>query len=241
MFHSAVSTNIALRVIENIADKYNIRLKNYHKDIIVILISGIVFRDYKIIIASETIRQVNRILKQHNERYDIVNALLAIDCIDSIDKFGAITVPLAFLLNKLVVSRDTISKSGDSVIRKKIMTNATSTLVVSELLSQLGVPKLISIPIVNIIIELFYVDIDKEVAAMKQSNVAFKNQRMYQLKEILRQMEIEKVILSTAILLIITNIGFKISTSLILVNVVSQIIEIIKVEWRLNNVKSFLN
>ena len=241
MFHSAVSTNIALRVIENIANKYNIRLKNYHKDIIVILISGIVFRDYKIIIASETIRQVNRILKQHNERYDIVNVLLAIDCIDSIDKWGAITIPLSFLLNKLVVSRDTISKSGDGVIRKKIMTNATSILVVSELLSQLGVPKLISIPIVNVIIELFYIDIDKEVAAMKQSNVAFKNQRMYQLKEILRQMEIEKIILSTAILLIITNIGFKISTSLILVNVVSQIIEIIKVEWRLNNVKSFLD
>jgi hypothetical protein len=104
MFHSAISTNLVIRVIENVANKYDIRIKEYHKDIATILISGIVYKDYKIIIAAETIRQINKILKRHNEHYDIINALLAIDCISSIDKFGAVTVPLAFLLNNPIIN-----------------------------------------------------------------------------------------------------------------------------------------
>lgn len=241
MFHSAISTNLVIRVIENVANKYDIRIKEYHKDIATILISGIVYKDYKIIIAAETIRQINKILKKHNERYDIINALFAIDCISSIDKFGAVTIPLAFLLNKLTVNRDTISSKGTDVIRKKVLTNATSTLCISELLSHLGIPKAISVPLVNIIIELIYTDLDKEVSAMKQCNVAFKNQKMSSLKDILYQMQAEKIFLSTAILLVITNIGLKISTSLILVNVISELIEIIKVEYKLRNVKGFLD
>ena len=94
MISQATSINITLRAIERICDKFDIRLKESYKTILAILIPAIIYRDGKIIILSETIHQINRLLKQKNESYDIVSVLLAYNCITHIDKYGAITIPI---------------------------------------------------------------------------------------------------------------------------------------------------
>lgn len=241
MLHQTISVNIAVRVIDNVFKKLNIELKEYHKSILTILIPSVIYRDGSIIILSETIRQVNKIFKKHNEKYDLINILLAIDCISSIDKYGAVTIPLAWLLNKLTVNKETINKSKTDILKKKVLTNATQTILISELLTHIGLPKMVSIPVVNIILELFYTDINTEQKAMVNTNTAFKGYKMSEVRNVLKQMQLEKVFLSTAILLVITHIGFKISTSLILVNVLSELLDVIKVEYKSRRIKSFLN
>jgi hypothetical protein len=239
MIRQATSVNISLRVIENICTKLNIELKEYHKSIITILIPSLIYRDGTIVILSETIHQINRIIKKHNDKIDFVSILLGYNCITSIDKYGAITIPLSFFLSKLTINREIINDKSDK-LSKKVLTNATQTLCVSEVLSYLGIPKMISVPIINIILELFYMDIDKEKQMMINANVAFKNHKMSEISKVLKQMQFEKIFLSTAILMIITHIGLNINASLIFVTVLNELCELIKSEYKKTAIKGFL-
>jgi hypothetical protein len=108
-------------------------------------------------------------------------------------------------------------------------------------MNHIGVTKMIYITIVNILLELFYTDIDKEAAAMKSANVAFKNKKMSDLSETLKAMQFEKIFISTGLLMIIASAGLKISASLILVNVLTELIEVVKAEHKKRHLKSFLN
>ena len=75
---------------------------------------------------------------------------------------------------------------------------------------------------------------------MIQSNVAFKGYKLSKIEKVLKEMQLEKVFLSTAILLIITELGFKLSSSLILVSVISELYNVLLSEYKKNTAKSFL-
>ncbi len=240
MLQQATSVNIAIRAIENVCAKFDVELNDTHKTIMAILIPALVYQDGTIMILSETIHQVNRVIKKRNDKLDFVSILLGYNCISSIDKYGTITIPLCLLLNKLTVRREIVNNSS-KYLTKKVLTNATQTICISEVLSHIGVPKLISIPIINILLEFFYTDIKKERKIMLESNAAFKNHKLSETKKILKQMQFEKIFLSTAILIVISSIGLKIGTSLILVNVLSELYEILKAEYKQASAKSFLN
>ena len=239
MLQQATSVNIILKAIERVCDKFDIRLKESHKTILSILIPAIIYRDGKIIILSETIHQINRALKKHNESYDIVSVLLAYNCITNIDKYGAITIPLCILLEKLTINREIVG-SSDKYLSKKVLTNATTTLCASEILSHIGIPYFVSIPVVNIILELVYANIEEERKSMIIRTIGFKDKRMSQTKEVLKQMQFEKIFLSTAILLVVSHIGLKIGTSLILVNVLNELYYIIRAEYKMKTAKGVL-
>ena len=239
MIQQGTSVNITLQSIERVCSKFDIRLKESHKAILAILIPAVIYRDGSIIILSETIHQINRIIKKHNESVDFISILLAYNCISHIDKYGAITIPLCFLLNKLTVNREVIGYK-EKYLSKKVLTNATQTLCISEMLSHIGIPYLISIPIINIMLELMYMDIDGEYKAMLFSNVAFKNVKMSKIRDVLKQMQFEKIFLSTAILLVISNVGLKIGSSLILIHVLSDLFYVIKAELKVKNAKRIL-
>jgi hypothetical protein len=128
MYKQATIANVSIRVIENIFNKFEIELTDNHKAIMAILIPAIVFRDGSIVILSETIYQINRIIKKKNDKIDFVSILLAWNCISSIDQYGTITIPLSFFLNKLNVNRVVINKKSNKFLSKKVLTNATQTL-----------------------------------------------------------------------------------------------------------------
>ena len=239
-FHKSLTTNVIIRAIESVCIKLDIKLKESHKSIMAILIPSLVYRDGTIIILSETIHQINRIIKKHNNNIDFVSILLGWNCISTIDKYGTITIPLSFFLNKLNVNRIIISKERKRFLSKKVLTNATQTLCTAEVLNHLGVPKAIAIPLVNIILELFYMDLKKERKMMTEANVAFKDYKMSEVTKILKQMQFEKIFLSTAILLIISSIGLNISHSLIFVSVLTELFDVIKVEHKKATAKGFL-
>lgn len=239
MIQQSTSINIILRAIERICDKFDIRLKESHKTVLAILIPAVIYRDGKIIILSETIHQINRCLKQKNESYDIVSVLLAYNCITHIDKYGAITIPLCMLLDKLTINREIVG-SSDKYLSKKVLTNATTTLCASEILNHIGIPYFVSIPVINIILELVYANIEEERKSMIVRTIGFKDKRMSQTKEVLKQMQFEKIFVSTALLLVITHIGLKIGTSLILVNVLNEIYYVCKAEYKAKTAKGFL-
>lgn len=240
MIQQATTINVAIKVIESICAKFDIELKEQHKSVIAILVPSLIFRDGTIVILSETIHQINRIIKKKNDKIDFVSILLAWNCISSIDKYGAITIPLSFFLNKLDVNRVIINTHSNKYLSKKVLTNATQTLCTAEVLSYLGVPKVIAIPLVNIILELFYMDLKKERKMMIEANVAFKGYKMSEVTKILKEMQFEKVFLSTAILMVITSIGLNISASLIFVSVITELYEIVKAEYKMKTAKGFL-
>ena len=240
MLQQATSVNITIKVIEGICQNFDIELKEYHKSILAILLPALIYRDGKIIILSETIHQIDRIIKKKNESINFVNILLGWNCITDIDKYGAITIPLSFVLNKLTVNRDIITKQDKSHLSKKVLTNATQTLCVTEVLNYLGVPRMISIPLVNIILEMYYTDLNKEREIMLDTNTAFKGHKMSEISKILKEMQIEKIFLSTAILMVIASTGLKLGTSLILVNVLSELCDVIRAEYKKSTAKGFL-
>lgn len=240
MYKQATIANVSIRVIENIFNKFEIELTDNHKAIMAILIPAIVFRDGSIVILSETIYQINRIIKKKNDKIDFVSILLAWNCISSIDQYGTITIPLSFFLNKLNVNRVVINKHSNKFLSKKVLTNATQTLCTAELLSHLGVPKMIAIPLVNLILELFYMDLKKERQMMTEANVAFKGYKMSEVTKILKQMQFEKIFLSTAILMVIASTGMKISASLIFVSILTEIFTVAKAEYKQATAKGFL-
>ena len=240
MIQQATTINVAIKVIESICAKFDIELKEQHKSVIAILVPSLIFRDGTIVILSETIHQINRVIKKKNDKIDFVSILLAWNCISSIDKYGAITIPLSFFLNKLDVNRVIINTHSNKYLSKKVLTNATQTLCTAEVLSYLGVPKVIAIPLVNIILELFYMDLKKERKMMTEANVAFKGYKMSEVTKILKEMQFEKVFLSTAILMVITSIGLNISASLIFVSVITELYEVVKAEYKMKTAKGFL-
>lgn len=244
ILQSATSVNIFLETIEKICENKNIKLKESHKTILSILIPALIYKDGKIIILAETIHQINRAIRKANNddsnKFNFTNVLLGYNCITNIDKYGAITIPLCVLLNKLTIKREIIG-GADQYLNKKVLTNATLTLCISEALSHIGIPKSLSIIIVNIVLEWALSNIDNEYKAMLISNTAFKNKKMSELKTVLKQMQFEKVFVSTALLLVITNIGLSISSSLILTNVINEMIQLITVRHKTKNVKGFLN
>ena len=190
---------------------------------------------------AETIHQINRIVKKHNEKLDFVSVLIGLNCISSINKYGTITIPICVLLDRLKVKREIIGSTADKFLSKKVLTNAAQTLYVSEFLSCLGIPKFISIPVVNLILEWVNSDIKNEQLLMQNANVAFKNHKMSQTEAILKNMHFEKVFLSTAILLVVSEIGFKINSALILVSIVSELYKVLVAEYKIKTAKSFLN
>lgn len=242
ILQSATSVNIFLETIEKICENKNIKLKESHKTILRILIPAIIYKDGKIIILAETIHQINKAIRKTNDNnnFNFTNVLLGYNCITNIDKYGAITIPLCVLLNKLTINREIVG-GADQYLNKKVLTNATLTLCISEALSHIGIPKSLAIVIVNIILEWALSNIDNEYKAMLISNTAFKGKRMSELKTVLKQMQFEKVFVSTALLLVITNIGLSISSSLILTNVINEMVQLITVRHKTKNVKGFLN
>lgn len=240
MLQQATSVNITIRAIERVCDKLNIRLKDTHKTILAILIPAIIYRDGSIIILSETIHQINRVIQKKNPSIDFVSILLGYNCITHIDKYGAITIPLAYVLNKLNINREIVGSNRDKYLSKKVLTNATMTLCISEVLTHIGIPYFLSIPVINIIFELVYSNVDEERKMLLTKAVAFKGKKVSETHQVLKQMQFEKIFVSTALLLVITNIGFKIGTSLILINVIDELYNIFKAEYKMRTAKGFL-
>jgi len=67
-----------------------------------------------------------------------------------------------------------------------------------------------NIPIISLILDLFDADIDKEFKMMSNNSMAFSNAKFSDTKKILRQMELDKMILNIMILSVINYIGFSI-------------------------------
>ena len=233
IFKSALSVNITTQIIEGLCKRLDIELSDKHKSILNILISTIIFRDGVIIISSQAIHQIDRIIKKkYNEKVSFVSILLGYNCISNIDKYGAITIPLAYILNKLTIKREIIGKTNDKYLNKKVLSNATSTLCISSMLKAIGIPNIISIPIINVLVEFCNTDIKSEEKIMLNSCVGFKGYRMSEIKKVLQEMEVEKIILSTMILILVTELGFKLGSSLILINVLEELINISKSEYK---------
>ena len=236
IFKSALSVNITTQIIEGLCKKIlDIELSDKHKSILNFFLSTIIFRDGMIIISSQAIYQIDRIIKKkYNEKVSFVSILLGYNCISNIDKYGAITIPLAYILNKLTIKREIIGKTNDKYLNKKVLSNATNTLCISSMLKAIGIPNIISIPIINVLVEFCNTDIKSEEKIMLNSCVGFKGYRMSEVKKVLQEMEIEKIILSTMILILVTELGFKLGSSLILINVLEELINISKSEYKQN-------
>ena len=235
IFKSALSVNITTQIIEGLCKRLDIELSDKHKSILNILISTIIFRDGMIVISSQAIHQIDKIIKKYNEKVSFVSILLGYNCISNIDKYGAITIPLAYILNKLTIKREIIGKTNDNYLNKKVLSNATSTLCITSMLKTIGIPNIISIPIINVLlVEFCNTDIKSEEKIMLNSCVGFKGYRMSEIKKVLQKMEVEKIILSTMILILVTELGFKLGSSLILINVLEELINIGKSEYKQN-------
>ena len=235
IFKSALSVNITTQIIEKLYKIYNIELSDKHKSILNFFLSTIIFRDGMIIISSQAIHQIDRIIKKYNEKVSFVSILLGYNCISDIDKYGTITIPLAYILNnKLTIKREIIGRTNDKYLNKKVLSNATNTLCISSMLKAIGIPNIISIPIINVLVEFCNTDIKSEEKIMLNSCVGFKGYRMSEVKKVLQEMEVEKIILSTMILILVTELGFKLGSSLILINVLEELINIGKSEYKQN-------
>lgn len=236
----AINSNITIRVIENFLSKYEIRLSERYKAVLSVLIPGLIYRDGKIIIMSATINQINKIIKRKRDDADFVSLLLGFDIITDIDIYGTITIPIAYMLSKVTVNKEVICINGKNILRKKILTNAVQTLSMAELLSHLNIPKSLSIPIISLILDLFDADIDKEFKMMNTNCMAFSNSKLSDTKKILKQMELDRILLNIMILSVINYIGFNMGCSLLLVNIFTEIVQQIKCEYKIKTAKGFL-
>ena len=237
----AINSNITIRVIENFLDKFDIKLSETNKTILSILIPGLIFRDGKIIIMSATINQINRIIKKKKDNVDFVTWLLAFDIITHIDIYGTITIPLALLLSKVSINKETLSINGKSVLRKKILNNGAYTLSVAELLSYMNIPKELSIPVISLILDLFDSDINKEFKMMSSNSIGFYGHKFSDTKKVLRKMEFDRILLNIMILLVINYVGFNMGCTLILVNIISEISKQLTCEYKIKKCKGFLS
>ncbi len=240
MLQQATGVNVIIQLIERMCEKHDIRLKESYKSIIATILPAIIYRDGSIIILSETIHQINKLMRKQNESFNFVSILIGYNCITNIDKYGAITIPLSILSNKLTIKREVVGKCKETHLSKKVLTNPSMTLYISQTLKAIGIPDFITIPIINIAIEYVNTDLEKEEKAMLLSSVAFKNKKMSEIKTVLKQMQFEKIFVSTVLLLIISNIGLSIGPSLILVSVLNELLCIFKAEYKIRTAKGFL-
>ena len=239
MFTQAITTNIIIDVLESMLLKFDIRLKDYHRDILAILIPSIAFRDGHIIILASTIRAIDKVIKRRNDKLSFTRMLLAINMISDIDKYGTISIPLAWILNKLEVKKDIIHPK-ETKISKKILYKSPTVLMVSQFLANFGVPKYLSVPIVNIVIELFSWDLQEEYKIVQRANVAFKGYKMSDTKAILKTLQVEKILLSTLVLLALSYLPFNLRSPLILVSVLSELYEVFMAIYKTKSYKGFL-
>jgi hypothetical protein len=165
--------------------------------------------------------------------YNIEKVIIAYNCITNMNKYTIATLPIAVILDKLNIKREVVGNTKEQYISKKVLTNASSALCLSSLLSNIGVPTTISIPIINIILEILHSDIKAEEKAMISANVAFKDRKMSEIKKVLKEMRMEKIVASTIIVLLLSILSFKASYSLTLVNILTEIINMLRSEYKL--------
>ena len=79
-------------------------------------------------------------------------------------------------------------------MNKKVLSNATSTLCITSMLKAIGIPNIISIPIINVLVEFCNTDIKSEEKIMLNICVWFKGYKMSEVKKVLQKMEVEKII-----------------------------------------------
>lgn len=240
MLRPAINSNITINIIENFLKKFDIELNENYKTMLSILIPGLIYKDGSIIIMSATINQLNKIIKKKRDNVNFVSLLLGFDIITHIDIYGTITIPIAVLLNKITVNRETITLNGKHILRKRVLNNAVSTLAVAEVLKRLNIPKELSIPIVSVILDLFDNNVDEEVKMMNVSCIGFANHKFSENKKILWKMEIERMLLNVMILSVINYIGLNMGSSIILVNIISEVVKQIQCEYRMKTCKGFL-
>ena len=240
MLRPAINSNITIRVIENFLKKFDMELNDTYKTLLSILIPGIIYRDGCIIVLSATINQLNKVIKKKKENVNFVGLLLGFDIITDIDVYGTITIPLAVLLNKITVNKETIALNGKHILRKKVLNNAIPTLAIAEMVKKLGVPKELSIPIISVILDLLDNDVDNEAKMMNASCIGFTNHKFSENKKMLWRMEIERMIINVMILSVINYIGLNMGSSIILVNIISELVKQIQCEYRMKTCKGFL-
>lgn len=165
--------------------------------------------------------------------YNIEKVIIAYNCITNMNKYTIATLPIAVILDKLNIKREVVGNTKEQYISKKVLTNASSTLCLSSLLSNIGVPTTVSIPIINIILEILHSDIKAEEKAMLSANVAFRERKMSEIKKVLKEMRMEKIVASTIIVLLLSILSFKASYSLTLVNILTDIINTLRSEYKL--------
>ena len=240
MLRPAIHSNIMIKVIENFLKKFDIELNENYKTMLSVLIPGLIYRDGSIIIMSATINQLNKIIKKKREDVNFVSLLLGFDIITHIDIYGTITIPIAVLLNRITVNKETIALNGKHILRKRVLNNAISTLAVAEVLKRLNIPKELSIPIVSVILDLFDNDVNEEAKMMNASCIGFVNHKFSENKKILWKMEFERMLLNVIILSVINYIGLNMGSSIILVNIISEVVKQIQCEYRMKTCKGFL-
>ena len=240
MLRPAIHSNIMIKVIENFLKKFDIELNENYKTMLSVLIPGLIYRDGSIIIMSATINQLNKIIKKKRDDVNFVSLLLGFDIITHIDIYGTITIPIAVLLNRITVNKETIALNGKHILRKRVLNNAISTLAVAEVLKRLNIPKELSIPIVSVILDLFDNDVNEEAKMMNASCIGFVNHKFSENKKILWKMEIERMFLNAIILSVINYIGLNMGSSIILVNIISEVVKQIQCEYRMKTCKGFL-
>ena len=240
MLRPAIHSNIMIKVIENFLKKFDIELNENYKTMLSILIPGLIYRDGSIIIMSATINQLNKIIKKKRDDVNFVSLLLGFDIITHIDVYGTITIPIAVLLNRITVNKETIALNGKHILRKRVLNNAISTLAVAEVLKRLNIPKELSIPIVSVILDLFDNDVNEEAKMMNASCIGFVNHKFSENKKILWKMEFERMLLNVIILSVINYIGLNMGSSIILVNIISEVVKQIQCEYRMKTCKGFL-
>ena len=242
MLKAALNTNIAIRTIDNLLAKHDIKLEDKHKDILTILISGVVFRDGSIVIASAAINQINKILKKKKETsVDFVTFLLGFDIITHIDKYGAITIPIALIFNKLTINREVLTKNNKIILRKKVLRNLSPSLIITDLLSFFGLPAVVVAPIVNLILNILDSNIDKDFKLLVSSPSGFFNHKLSETKDILKKMELDINLVDCLTITVLCALSARITGAVILVDICDRIIKMIQTEYKLNHCSGFLN
>ena len=242
MLRAALNTNLAIRTIDNLLAKHDIKLEDKHKDILTILISGVVFRDGSIVIASAAINQINKILKKKKETsVDFVTFLLGFDIITHIDKYGAITIPIALIFNKLTINREVLTKNNKIILRKKVLRNLSPSLIITDLLSFFGLPAVVVAPIVNLILNILDSNIDKDFKLLVSSPSGFFNHKLSETKDILKKMELDINLVDCLTIIVLCALSARITGAVILVDICDRLIKMIQTEYKSNHYSGFRN
>jgi hypothetical protein len=159
--------------------------------------------------------------------------LIGYNCISNIDMYSTVTIPLAVLLNKLNIKKEIVGNDKIQYIDKKVLTNTSTSLSLGTLLSSLGIPSTVSTPIINVILELLNTDIDREYKLMQSADVGFKGYKLSECKKVLKHMQYDKIALSTIIVIILSTLAVKTSYSLVLVNLLTRLTEMLNAQYKL--------